>query len=61
MMNTTNPIEEVLKELQFTDVQKEGFIKFLRHANTCLENGESIKQVKQHLDEVVKTVVAKSK
>ena len=54
-----NPIEDVLDELQFTDVQKEGFWKFLNYAKTCQETGNN-KQLKSQLEEVVKEVVSKS-
>ncbi len=54
-----NPIEDVLEELHFTDVQKEGFWKFLNYAKTCQETGNN-KQLKSQLEMVVKEVVAKS-
>ena len=45
-----NPIEDVLDELQFTEVQKEGFWKFLNYAKT----------LKSQLEEVVREIVSKS-
>ena len=54
-----NPIEDVLDELQFTDVQKEGFWKFLNYAKTCQETGNN-KQLKSQLEEVVREIVSKS-
>ena len=54
-----NPIEDVLDELQFTEVQKEGFWKFLNYAKTCQENGNN-KQLKSQLEQVVKDIVSKS-
>ena len=53
-----NPIEDILEELHFTDVQKEGFWRFLNYAKTCQETG-NIKQLKSQLEEVVKSIVVK--
>lgn len=54
-----NPIEEVLDELHFTEVQKEGFWKFLNYAKTCQETGNN-KLLKSQLEEVVKDIVSKT-
>lgn len=54
-----NPIEDVLDELKFTRVQKEGFWKFLNYAKTCQETGNN-KQLKAQLEEVVKEIVKES-
>jgi hypothetical protein len=54
-----NPIEDVLDELKFTDVQKAGFWKFLNYAKTCQETGNN-KQLKSQLEEIVKEIVQKS-
>ena len=54
-----NPIEDVLDELQFTEVQKEGFWKFLKYAKTCKETGNN-KQLKSQLEEVVREIASKS-
>ena len=54
-----NPIEDVLEELQFTEVQKEGFWKFLNYAKTCQETGNN-KQLKSQLEEVEREIVSKS-
>ena len=54
-----NPIEDVLDELQFTEVQKKGFWKFLNYAKTCQETGNN-KQLKLQLEQVVKEIVSKS-
>jgi hypothetical protein len=53
-----NPIDDVLEELQFTEVQKKGFWKFLNYAKTCQETGNN-KQLKSQLEEVVRSVVDK--
>ena len=54
-----NPIEDVFDELQFTEVQKKGFWKFLNYAKTCQETGNN-KQLKLQLEQVVKEIVSKS-
>lgn len=54
-----NPIDDVLDELHFTPVQKEGFLKFINYAKTCQDTGNN-KQLKTHLEEVIKDIVAKS-
>lgn len=54
-----NPIEDVLEELQFTEVQKDGFWKFLNYAKTCQETGNN-KQLKSQLEQIVKEVAEKS-
>ncbi len=54
----SNPIEDILEELQFTETQKDGFWKFLNYAKTCQETG-NIKQLKSQLEEVVKSIVNK--
>ena len=54
-----NPIEDVLDELLFTEVQKEGFWKFLNYVKTCQETGNN-KQLKSQLEEVVREIVSKS-
>ena len=51
-----NPIEDVLYELNFTEVQKDGFLQFLNYAKTCQETGNN-KQLKSRLDEIVKEIV----
>lgn len=53
-----NPIEDVFRELQFTEAQKEGFRKFLNYAKTCQETGNN-KQLKSQLEEVVRSIVEK--
>ena len=55
-----NPIEDVLDELQFTEIQKKGFWKFLNYAKTCQETGHN-QQLKSQLEEVVKEIVSKSR
>ena len=52
---TNDPIEEVLRELNFTPAQKELFVKFLRYAKTCQETG-NIKQLKPALEEIIKEI-----
>lgn len=54
----SNPIEEVLEELKFTNVQKEGFIDFLNYAKTCQETGNN-KQMKSRLEEIVNDISKK--
>ncbi len=54
-----NPIDDVLMELHFTEVQKQGFWKFLNYAKTCQETGNN-KELKSKLDEIVKQIVSKS-
>lgn len=54
-----NPIEDVMNELHFTEVQKKSFLKFIGYAKTCQETGNN-KQLKSQLEEVVKEVVANS-
>ncbi len=54
-----NPIDEVLEELRFTEVQKKGFWKFLNYAKTCQETGNN-KQLKSQLEQVVGEIVSKS-
>lgn len=53
-----NPIEDVFRELQFTEAQKDGFRKFLNYAKTCQETGNN-KQLKSQLEEVVRSIVEK--
>lgn len=53
-----NPIEDVLKELNFTEAQKEGFLKFLRYAKTCQETGNN-KQLKSQLEQIVRGITSK--
>lgn len=53
-----NPIEEVLKELQFTEAEKKGFMKFLSYAKTCQETGNN-QQLKSQLEQVVTEIVNK--
>ena len=53
-----NPIDKVLKELNFTDAEKKGFMKFLSYAKTCQETGNN-QQLKSQLEQVVKEVLEK--
>ena len=53
-----NTIEEVLDELRFTDIQKDGFWMFIRYAKTCQETGNN-KQLKSRLSEIVKEIIHK--
>lgn len=53
-----NPIEDVLKELHFTEEEKNGFMKFLGYAKTCQETGNN-QQLKSHLEQVVAEIVNK--
>ena len=50
-----NPIDDVLRELQFTDAEKQGFMKFLRYAKTCQETGNN-KQLKSQLEQIVRGI-----
>lgn len=50
-----NPIEDVLKELKFTEAEKNGFMKFLKYAKTCQETGNN-KQLKSQLEQIVREV-----
>lgn len=50
-----NPIDEILRELQFTDAEKQGFMKFLRYAKTCQETGNN-KQLKSQLEQIVRGI-----
>lgn len=54
-----NPIEDILNELHFTEVQKKGFWRFLNYAKTCQETGSN-KQLKSQLEEVVREIVQNS-
>ena len=54
-----NPIEDILNELHFTKVQKEGFWRFLNYAKICQETGSN-KQLKSQLEEVVREIVQNS-
>lgn len=54
-----NPIDDVLEDLKFSDIEKEGFWKFLKYAKTCQETGNN-KQLKSQLEQVVKEVVSKT-
>ncbi len=54
-----NPIDDVLRELQFTDAEKQGFMKFLRYAKTCQETGNN-KQLKSQLEQIVREIAGKS-
>jgi hypothetical protein len=53
-----NPIEDVLNELQFTEAEKKGFMKFLGYAKTCQETGNN-QQLKSQLEQVVTDIVNK--
>ena len=53
-----NPIEDVLKELQFTEAQKEGFRNFPKYAQTCQESGD-INEIKSRLKEIVAEIAIK--
>ena len=53
-----NPIEDVLNELQFTEAEKKGFMKFLSYAKTCQETGNN-QQLKSQLEQVVTEIVNK--
>ena len=53
-----NPIEDVLDELQFTEAEKKGFMKFLSYAKTCQETGNN-QQLKSQLEQVVTEIVNK--
>ena len=53
-----NPIEDVLKELHFTEAEKKGFMKFLSYAKTCQETGNN-QQLKSQLEQVVTDIVNK--
>ncbi|MBR0244491.1 MAG: hypothetical protein IJQ38_07945 [Bacteroidaceae bacterium] len=50
-----NPIDDVLRELQFTEAEKQGFMKFLRYAKTCQETGNN-KQLKSQLEQIVRGI-----
>ena len=54
-----NPIDDLLEDLKFSDIEKEGFWKFLKYAKTCQETGNN-KQLKSQLEQVVKEVVSKT-
>jgi hypothetical protein len=54
-----NPIEDVLDELKFTKVEREGFLKFLNYAKTCQETGNN-NELKSQLEEIVKDIASKS-
>jgi len=53
-----NPIEEVLKELSFTETEKKGFMEFLNYSKTCIETGNN-KQLKSQLEQIVREVASK--
>ena len=53
-----NPIEDVLNELQFTEAEKKGFMKFLNYAKTCQETGNN-QQLKSQLEQVVTDIINK--
>lgn len=53
-----NPIEDVLYELQFTEAEKKGFMKFVNYAKTCLETGNN-QQLKSQLEQVMTEIVNK--
>lgn len=53
-----NPIDDVLKELNFTEHEKKCFLKFLDHANTCLETGDN-GQLKSKLENIITDVIKK--
>lgn len=53
-----NPIEDVLNELQFTEAERKGFMKFLGYAKTCQETGNN-QQLKSQLEQVVTDIVNK--
>lgn len=59
MIMTQNPIEDVLKELKFTEAEKNGFMKFLKYAKTCQETGNN-KQLKSQLEQIVREVASKA-
>lgn len=54
-----NPIEDVLKELNFTEAEKKGFMKFLNYSKTCQETGNN-KQLKSQLEQIVREVASKA-
>ena len=53
-----NPIDEVLKELLFSEEQKKGFLAFLKYAKICQETGNN-KELKSKLHEIVKDISKK--
>lgn len=53
-----NPFDDVLEELQFTDTEKEGFMKFLKYAKICQETGNN-QQLKSYLEQVITEIVKK--
>ena len=55
-----NPIEAVLDELQFTEAERSGFLKFLGLAKTCQETGNN-QQLKSQLEQIVTDIVNKKK
>lgn len=52
-----NPIEDVLKELHFTNAEKKAFMEFLNYAKTCQETGNN-KQLKSRLEQIVREVTS---
>lgn len=54
-----NPIEDVLKELDFTKAERDGFMKFINYAKTCQETGNN-QQLKQELEDIITEVVEKN-
>ena len=53
-----NPIEDVLKELDFTKAERDGFMKFINYAKTCQETGNN-KQLKSQLEQIVREITSK--
>lgn len=52
-----NPIDEVLKELQFTESEKKGFWEFLMYAKSCQETGNNA-NLKSYLETLVKNITS---
>ena len=52
-----NPIDEVLKELQFTESEKKGFWEFLMYAKDCQETGNNA-NLKSYLETLVKNITS---
>lgn len=53
-----NPIEDILEELQFSDAEKDGFMRFLSYAKTCQESGDN-QLLKSQLENIIAEVVEK--
>ena len=53
-----NPIEDVLRELQFSEAERIGFMKFLKSAKTCQETGVN-QNLKSQLEQFVTEIINK--